>query len=231
MEYSFLDRCFQAIRPATWKRINELLGLRAREEERIKPAVIRTDTTAAETNIHWPTDSSLLWDVWRVASRVLKRGRKIARATCPHRFHDRKIKRLHLFITRYSKSTSKIGTCLPRERSVEDLAHSLRVITVVFEVFGQRNGTGHPLAEVDTVAPDAARVRPQARQETGPRRPANRLLAIGPQKHHPPRRQRIDVGTCDVIRAVTAQLGPQIVDGNEQNVGPYLLFGLRRHGR
>jgi IS5 family transposase len=114
LEYSFLDRCFQAIRPATWKRINKLLGLQAREEEKIEPAVIRTDTTVVETNIHWPTDSSLLWDVWRVASRLLKRGRKIARETCPHRFHDKKIKRLYLFITRHSKSTSK-----KRQRAVK----------------------------------------------------------------------------------------------------------------
>jgi IS5 family transposase len=114
LEYSFLDRCFQAVRPATWKRINELLGLKAEEEEKIDPAVIRTDTTVVETNIHWPTDSSLLWDTWRVASRLLKRGRKIERTTCPHRFHDRKTKRLHLFITRYAKSASK-----PRQRRVK----------------------------------------------------------------------------------------------------------------
>jgi IS5 family transposase len=114
LEYSFLDRCFQAIRPATWKRLNELLGRKAEEEEKIDPTVIRTDTTVVETNIHWPTDSSLLWDTWRVASRLLKRGRKIARETCPHRFHDRKTKRLHLFITRYAKSPSK-----PRQRKVK----------------------------------------------------------------------------------------------------------------
>jgi IS5 family transposase len=107
MEYSFLDRCFQAVRPATWKRINELLGRRAQQEETIDPSVVRTDTTVVETNVHWPTDSSLLWDTWRVASRLLKRGRKIARETCPHRFHDKKTKRLHLFITRYAKSPSK----------------------------------------------------------------------------------------------------------------------------
>jgi IS5 family transposase len=106
MEYSFLDRCFQAVRPATWKRINALLGRMAKEEEKIDPTVIRTDTTVVETNIHWPTDSSLLWDTWRVASRLLKRGRKMARESCPHRFHDRKTKRLHLFITRYAKSPS-----------------------------------------------------------------------------------------------------------------------------
>lgn len=106
LEYSFLDRCFQAIRPATWKRINELLGRRAQQQQTIDPSVVRTDTTVVETNVHWPTDSSLLWDTWRVASRLLKRGRKIARETCPHRFHDKKTKRLHLFITRYAKSPS-----------------------------------------------------------------------------------------------------------------------------
>jgi IS5 family transposase len=120
LEYSFLDRCFQAIRPATWKQINELLGLKAESEDQIDPMVIRTDTTVVETNIHWPTDSSLLWDTWRVASRLLKRGRKMAREACPHRFHDKKTKRLHLFITRYAKSQSK-----KRQRQVKKAYRAL----------------------------------------------------------------------------------------------------------
>ena len=57
--------------------------------------------------IHWPTDSSLLWDTWRVASRLLRRGREMDAQAVPHRFHGRKIKRLHLSITRYSSSKSK----------------------------------------------------------------------------------------------------------------------------
>ena len=107
MDHSFLDRCFQAIRPATWKQINALLAQRAVESGVIDVATIRADTTAIETNIHWPTDSSLLWDTWRVAARLLRQGRAIAPETCPHRFHDRKIKRLYLFITRYIKSTNR----------------------------------------------------------------------------------------------------------------------------
>jgi IS5 family transposase len=106
MDHSFLDKCFQAIRPATWKQINALLGQRAVKSGAIDVATIRADTTAIETNIHWPTDSSLLWDTWRVAARLLRQGRAIAPETCPHRFHDRKIKGLHLFITRYIKSTN-----------------------------------------------------------------------------------------------------------------------------
>lgn len=106
MDASFLDRCLHAVRPATWKRINALLAQEAAREEAITPGTIRVDTTVVETNIHWPTDASLLWDTWRVASRLLKRGREIVPASCPHRFHDRKIKRLYLLITRFIQSVS-----------------------------------------------------------------------------------------------------------------------------
>jgi IS5 family transposase len=109
MDYSFLDRCFLAIEPKTWKRVNELLGRYGVARGKVDPDVIRADTTVVESNIHWPTDSSLLWDTWRVASRLLKQAREIVPGCCPHRFHDRKIKRLHLYITRYmpSKSASR----------------------------------------------------------------------------------------------------------------------------
>ena len=107
MDFTFLDRCFLAIRPQTWKRVNDLLGRQAVQQNVVDAAVIRTDTTVVETNIHYPTDASLLWDTWRVASRLLKQAREIAPATCPHRFHNRKIKRLYLYVTRYISSTSK----------------------------------------------------------------------------------------------------------------------------
>jgi IS5 family transposase len=106
MDYSFLDRCFLAIEPRTWKRVNELLGRYGVARGAVDPDVIRTDTTVVESNIHYPTDSSLLWDTWRVASRRLKQAREIEPGGCPHRFHDRKIKRLHLYVTRYMPSKS-----------------------------------------------------------------------------------------------------------------------------
>lgn len=104
MDFTFLDKCFQAIRPATWKALNAALAQAAVKSGVIDVSTIRADTTAVETNIHWPTDAWLLWDTWRVAARLLRQGRAIAPETCPHRFHDRKTKRLYLFITRYAKS-------------------------------------------------------------------------------------------------------------------------------
>ena len=109
MDYSFLDKCFLVVGPQTWRRVNELLGRYGVAEEMVSTNVIRTDTTVVESNIHYPTDASLLWDTWRVASRLLVRAREVAPASVPHRFHDRKIKRLYLYVTRYmpSKSASR----------------------------------------------------------------------------------------------------------------------------
>jgi len=107
MDFTFLDKCFLAIRPETWKRVNELLGRYGVGQGAVNPKVIRTDTTVVESNIHYPTDSSLLWDTWRVATRLLERGREIVRQSVPHRFQTRKIKGLYLYITRYMPSKSE----------------------------------------------------------------------------------------------------------------------------
>jgi IS5 family transposase len=133
MDFTFLDRCFLAIRPNTWKRVNDLLGRHAVEQNVVDAAVIRTDTTVVETNIHYPTDASLLWDTWRVASRLLKQARDIDPASCPHRFHDRKIKRLYLYVSRYMSSTSK-----RRQRKVKTAFRTLiertdRIVAIAAE--------------------------------------------------------------------------------------------------
>jgi IS5 family transposase len=142
MDFTFLDKCFKAIRPQTWKRINELLGQQAVAQETVDPSTIRTDTTAMETNIHWPTDSSLLWDSYRVAARLLRQGRKICPGSCPHRFHERKIKRLYMFITRYCTSKSKkrlrkvksaFGTLIGRAGRIVEIARE-------FCQFAQQSG-------------------------------------------------------------------------------------------
>ena len=120
MDYSFLDKCFLVIKPGTWKTVNELLGQYGVEQEAVSTNVIRADTTVVESNIHYPSDSSLLWDTWRVASRLLKQAMQIAPGSCSHRFHDRKIKRLHLYITRYMPSKSD-----SRQRKVKESFRTL----------------------------------------------------------------------------------------------------------
>src|SRR5439155_10354543 len=50
----------------------------AQERKVVKGQRIRLDTTVTETNIHYPTDSSLLGDGVRVLTRTMKRIVKIA---------------------------------------------------------------------------------------------------------------------------------------------------------
>lgn len=38
---------------------------------------VRTDTTVTECNIHWPTDSRLLWDTYHMNARIITRAREI----------------------------------------------------------------------------------------------------------------------------------------------------------
>ena len=138
MDYSFLDRALKAIRPQTWQRINEALAGYARQNERIDPSAIRADTTVLETTIHYPTDSSLLWDSWRVLARLLRQGRALAAELCPHRFHDRLTKRAHLRIARYARSKAKARRKLVR-KSFRELIRRVRWIVEIAEEFCARS--------------------------------------------------------------------------------------------
>jgi IS5 family transposase len=109
MDYSFLGKCFKVIEPETWEQINQVLAKYAKREGLIDTSRIRMDTTLVETNIHYPTDSSLLWDSARVLARLLRRGRDIAPHKCPHRFHEKKIKKRHIAITRASLAQNPKG--------------------------------------------------------------------------------------------------------------------------
>jgi IS5 family transposase len=124
MDFTFLNKCFKVIRSETWKRVNEILGGYGVAQGMVTTTVIRTDTTVVESNIHYPTDASLLWDTWRVASRLMQRAREIVTESCPHRFHDKKVKRLYLYVTRYMPSKSaarqrkvKVNFCTLIERT------------------------------------------------------------------------------------------------------------------
>ena len=107
IDFTLLNKAFGALRPETWEMMNHILALGALEEESITVDHVRTDTTVTECNIHWPTDSSLLWDVYRVAAREMSYGRQLDPFCCPWRFHAKKVKKLHLTVTRYSNSKSK----------------------------------------------------------------------------------------------------------------------------
>ena len=70
---------------------------------------MRVDTTLCETNIHYPIDSHLLWDSYKVLTCNIRRFRELF----PHmhfgfRFHDKKVKKHFTYISRNANHKSKL---------------------------------------------------------------------------------------------------------------------------
>jgi IS5 family transposase len=96
------------IQPTTWEKINEVIVRFARDKKRFKGKQLRIDTTAVETDIHFPTDSSLLSDCVRVFSRLIRQIREIAPVVVGNgRSRLRDARRLAQKIARGGKSLHK----------------------------------------------------------------------------------------------------------------------------
>jgi IS5 family transposase len=108
MDFTFLCKAFGVIKAQTWKKLNALLSQYACDAEKITPEKLREDTTAVETNIHYPTDSSLLWDSFRTLARLLQSVQTDLRHRgMTHRFHVKKVKKLAHYISRNAAKRSK----------------------------------------------------------------------------------------------------------------------------
>ena len=96
------------IQPETWKHVNGLLAQAAVAGELIEGERLRFDTTAVETNIHYPTDSSLLWDTYRTLARLIAQVRKIDPALVGvQRLLGKKVKKLAQKIGRKASKSAR----------------------------------------------------------------------------------------------------------------------------
>lgn len=108
MDFTFLNRAYTALRTETLDKMNTVLTSYALTEDMISGEKQRMDTTVVETNIHYPTDSSLLWDSFRTVARLVRAVQKeLPQLGLNHRFHDKKIKKLATYIARNASSKSK----------------------------------------------------------------------------------------------------------------------------
>ena len=105
MSYGYLCQAHKLISAKTWKKINIILQTTAIENQTISGEKLRIDSTVSETNIHFPTDPHLLWDSYRVSARLVRQCTKAEpHWDCGNRFHDKKIKKLYVYVsTHYSK--------------------------------------------------------------------------------------------------------------------------------
>ena len=115
MDFTTLDKLKNALRPRTWKKIHRALARHAVSQNQITGDRLRLDTTAVETNIHWPTDSTLLWDTYRVLARLIERAREVdADVVGSGRLHPRRAKHEALAITRAAAKKGRRARSLKR---------------------------------------------------------------------------------------------------------------------
>ncbi len=114
----------------------------ARENNVVQGRKLRVDTTVVETNIHYPTDSTLLNDGVRVLTRVMKKVTAVAgNAGTRLRDRTRSVKRRLLEIVRASKDRSDKGQ-QKLKASYERLLSSVTRRRTGKEVFGRDREPG-----------------------------------------------------------------------------------------
>ena len=88
-KHDAFQRGFIRLTPQTLKAVNDLVVRAAVELGLEDGAKLRVDTTVVQTDIHHPTDNTLLWDVVRVVTRLVRRLAKALELRRINGFCDR----------------------------------------------------------------------------------------------------------------------------------------------
>src|SRR5215467_6044306 len=89
-KHDAFNRGFNRLIPQTLKAINDMVVQAAVVLGLEDGARLRVDTTVVETDIHHPTDNTLLWDVVRVVARLVRRLTKALELRRIKGFRDRR---------------------------------------------------------------------------------------------------------------------------------------------
>ena len=122
-----LIRWDNLLKPSTLEVVNGHVVEVARKLKVTRGRKLRTDTTVVETNIHYPTDSSLLADGVRVISRLAKRAKHLVSKIGDglelpkplFRDRMRSVKKRIKVLLDYSKSKSEAGKARFRQAYTE----------------------------------------------------------------------------------------------------------------
>jgi IS5 family transposase len=103
---SALNKNIKAIGPETWEAImRDIVGY-AKDQGIEKGRKARIDCTVVKTDIHTPSDSTLLWDSVRALTRLIQKAKEDTGAAVSFSDHQRRAKRRMVAI-QYAKRKSK----------------------------------------------------------------------------------------------------------------------------
>lgn len=143
---SILQENIKAIREETWEAIHRDILSYAVREKIEKGRVVRVDSTAVETDIHHPTDSTLLSDGIRIITRWLGEGKELSPQPA-YQFsdHQRVVKKKVMTILNARKDTV-------REKAYKELLHYAGIVKeyAVSAIPKLASYQGHDLADTFT---------------------------------------------------------------------------------
>ena len=136
-----LARIERALGPEVFQKVHDRIVGIARDKKVVEGRKMRVDTTVTETNIHYPTDSSLLGDGVRILTRTMKRIVEIG-GNVGERVRDRMRSISHrvMEIARTSRSRAQ-------NPGKEKLQHAYRRLL---------NSTGQVVAQAKRIADEVA---------------------------------------------------------------------------
>lgn len=140
------------IRPETLHRLLEHVVILAQRRKVTRGRKLRTDGTVVESNVHYPTDSSLLVDGVRVLGRALSRARKIVESAASQ--VDQRAKTVFRNRLRSARNTARQISNATRKRSQEAKEQSRsayqKLVGITRKSVGQAQEVVEMLQEVAT---------------------------------------------------------------------------------
>jgi len=140
---SILQENIKAIREETWEAIHRDILSYAAKEKIENGRCVRVDSTAVETDIHHPTDSTLLADGIRIVTRWLQEGKELTpQPTYQFSDHQRVVKKRAMTILNARRESV-------RQKAYRDLLHYAGLVrgyaaTAIRELASYQ---GHDLAD------------------------------------------------------------------------------------
>jgi len=163
MDFTFLNKAYSALRPETVEQMTVVLRTHAIAEGLINSEKQRMDTTAYETNIHYPTDSSLLCDSFLTLARIIRQiDDAYPQLALKHRFHDKKIKKLAIYIARNAGSRKKATQRAVKRHYVKLIQRVLWICGVGQEVLVKATKKGYGVSALEHYLPLVKRIIDQA---------------------------------------------------------------------
>jgi IS5 family transposase len=134
-DHSVFLRSFALLNPSVTEKIHDRIVGIARQKGVAKGHKLRTDSTCVESNVHFPTDSSLLGDGIRVLSCSLKRiAAECKSGALEVVNHGRAVKHRLLEISRAAKSKTETNRQRLRESYGQLLALTRKVVRQAAEI-------------------------------------------------------------------------------------------------